>query len=608
MTRSLLLASLAATTMLALPATAQTAFELDEIIVSGNLDATTLERIGATVSVVTRENLEDTGEVRAIDFLARLPGIDVRGRGPVGGLSNITIRGVGQNYVRVLVDGIDVSDPSGPQIAYDFGGLRTADIDRIEVLRGGQSALFGSESIGGVINITTRRAVEEGTAQFLTLEGGSYNTLNASYGVTTRKGAFDYALTLSAMQTDGFSAADENDGNTEADGYDAKRLSFAFGYDLSNGSRIGLNGFVEDATTQFDEQFPLADGSTDEYSDNRSTGLRAYAEFNTGSIANEVALTYYNINRKSFGSTGFGTANNVYDGERVGLSYLGQKALGAGLDLRVGADYTKETYDQSGDYGLSTGTYDTTGVFAELGYETESFGLVGTLRYDDHSQFGGFTSGRLAANWRPAQDWTLRASAATSYRAPSLYELYGPFGDATMVPEESRSIDLGLERRFGEANFVRATAFYSETDNLIDFPFPYANVPGTVVRQGVELEAGFALTDAWRVDASYTYVEGENPALTAGNAWNLEFPENDLSLTLTGDLTDRLSAAFTVQYAAGRQVLDDYTVANATINYAVTDGIEAYLRVENLFDEQYQLTSGYGTSDRAVYAGLRAEF
>ena len=385
MTRSLLLASLAATTMLALPATAQTAFELDEIIVSGNLDATTLERIGATVSVVTRENLEDTGEVRAIDFLARLPGIDVRGRGPVGGLSNITIRGVGQNYVRVLVDGIDVSDPSGPQIAYDFGGLRTADIDRIEVLRGGQSALFGSESIGGVINITTRRAVEEGTAQFLTLEGGSYNTLNASYGVTTRKGAFDYALTLSAMQTDGFSAADENDGNTEADGYDAKRLSFAFGYDLSNGSRIGLNGFVEDATTQFDEQFPLADGSTDEYSDNRSTGLRAYAEFNTGSIANEIALTYYNINRKSFESTGFGTANNVYDGERVGLSYLGQKALGAGLDLRVGADYTKETYDQSGDYGLSTGTYDTTGVFAELGYEGENFDLVGTLRYDDHS-------------------------------------------------------------------------------------------------------------------------------------------------------------------------------------------------------------------------------
>ncbi|MCO4843980.1 MAG: TonB-dependent receptor [Yoonia sp.] len=608
MSRSLLLASLAATTMLVHPAFAQVAFELDEIIVSGNLDETTLERIGVTASVVTRETLEQTAEVRAIDFLARLPGIDVRGRGAVGGLSSITIRGAGQNYVRVLVDGIDVSDPSGPQMAYDFGSLRTADIDRIEVLRGGQSALYGSESIGGVINITTRRAIEEGTAQFLTLEAGSYGTVNASYGITNRVGAFDYALTASTIKTDGFSAADENDGNTEADGYDAKRLSFAAGYDLANGARVGLNGFVEDSTAEFDEQFPLVDGTTDEYTDNRVQGLRAYAEFQTGAVANEIALTYYNINRKSFGSTVWGTANVVYDGERVGASYLGQMALSNAVDLRFGADHTIESYDQSGDYGLSSGEYDMTGVFAELAYETAGLDLVGTVRHDEHSEYGGFTTGRVAVNWRPAQDWTVRASAASSFRAPSLYELYGPYGDPAMVPEESRSVDLGIERRFGPDNFIRATAFYSETDNLIDFPFPYANVPGTVTRQGVELEAGIALSEAWRMDASYTYVEGTNPVLTAGNAWNLEFPEHDLSLTLTGDLSDRLSAAFTVQHAAGRQVLADYTVANTTISYDVTDGIEAYLRVENLFDEEYQLTSGYGTSDRAIYAGIRAEF
>lgn len=608
MNRPLLLASLAATTMLVHPAFAQVAFELDEIIVSGNLDETTLERIGVTASVVTRETLEETAEVRAIDFLARLPGIDVRGRGAVGGLSSITIRGAGQNYVRVLVDGIDVSDPSGPQMSYDFGSLRTADIDRIEVLRGGQSAVYGSESISGVINITTRRAIEEGTAQFLTLEAGSYETVNASYGITNRVGAFDYALTASTIKTDGFSAADENDGNTEADGYDAKRLSFAAGYDLSNGARVGLNGFIEDSTAEFDEQFPLVDGSTDEYTDNRVQGLRAYAEFQTGAVANKVALTYYNINRKSFGSTVWGTANVVYDGERVGASYLGQMALSNALDLRFGADHTIESYDQSGDYGLSTGKYDMTGVFAELAYETAGLDLVGTVRHDEHSEYGGFTTGRVAVNWRPAQDWTVRASAASSFRAPSLYELYGPYGDPMMVPEESRSVDLGIERRFGPDSFVRATAFYSDTDNLIDFPFPYANVPGTVTRQGVELEAGVALSETWRMDASYTYVEGTNPDLTAGNAWNLEFPEHDLSLTLTGDLTDHLSAAFTVQHAAGRQVLADYTVANTTISYDMADGIEAYLRVENMFDEEYQLTSGYGTSDRAIYAGIRAEF
>ncbi len=608
MSRFSLLASIAATAVLAQPGFAQTAFALDEIIVSGNLDATTLERIGATVSVVTREDLEKTGEVRAIDYLARLPGIDVRSSGPIGTRSSITIRGVGQNYVRVLVDGIDVTDPSTTQTAYDFGRLRAVDIDRIEVLRGGQSALFGSEAVGGVINITTRRAVEDGTQQYLTIEAGSYNSLAASYGVTMRDGAYDYALTLSAVQTDGFSAADENAGNTEADGYDAQSLSFALGYDLDGGARIGLNGFIEDSTTEFDEKFPIADGSTDDYTDARTIGLRLYSEFQTGAVENDVEITYYTNTREDFGSTGFGPQNLVFVGDRIGFGYLGRTALNVTTALRFGADYTTESYDQTGDFGLGEGEYSTLGVFAELAYETSAVDLVGTLRHDDHSQFGGFTTGRLALNWRPASEWTVRASAATSFRSPSLYELYGPFGDPDLVAEESRSFDLGVERRFGPESYLRATAFYNETDNLIDFPFPYANVPGTVTREGLEIEGGVALTQDWRLDASYTFTQGENPVLTAGNAWNLQFPEHDLSVTLSGDLTDRLSAAFTVQHAAGRQALPDYTVANMSLGYDVADDVEAYLRVENLFDEEYQLVDGYGTSDRAFFVGVRAQF
>ena len=238
---------------LATPLAAQQAFELDEIIVSGNLDATTLERIGATASVVTRDDLEQSGEARVIDYIARLPGVDVRARGPIGTTSSITIRGAGQNYVRVLVDGIDVTDTSGTQVAYDFGSLRTADVSRIEILRGNQGALYGSESIGGVVNITTRRATEEGLTTSAAIELGSYNTLAASYGLTMKQGDMDYAFTLSSIRTDGFSAADENDGNDEADGYRANRLSFALGRDLAGGGRVEVNGFYEDSYGEYDE-------------------------------------------------------------------------------------------------------------------------------------------------------------------------------------------------------------------------------------------------------------------------------------------------------------------------------------------------------------------
>lgn len=523
-------------------AQAQSVFDLDEIVFSAEFGATTLQETGTSISVVTGEELAASGETRVVDYIARLPGVDVRARGPMGSLTSITIRGAGQNYVRVLVDGIDVSDVSGTQHAFDFGSLTTADISRIELLRGGQSAVYGSEAIGGVINITTRRAEAEGVQQFATIEAGSYNSFRGSYGVAADIGALDYAFSLTRTQTDGFSAADENNGNTEADGFESNRLSFSMGHDLANGGRVGVNGFVEDARLEFDEQFPIGDGTPDEVSFNDSRGLRAYLELPTGAVTSTFAATYYELERDVRGSAGGFGANNRYQGERVGISYLGQVDIATTTELRFGFDAEREDFAQSGDYGPGSGDSDTRGVFAELAWSpTNDVDVAATFRYDDHSQFDGLTSGRIAASWRPNDTWIIRSSAAQSFRAPSLYELYGPpgTGNANLRPEESRSLDFGIERRIGLNAFLRTTAFYNETENLIDFTTSYAQVPGTVRRRGVELEFGTAITANWRVDGNYTVTTGENPTLTAGNAWNLEFPGNDLSVTLSGEITEQ---------------------------------------------------------------------
>ena len=510
-----------------------------------------------------------------------------------------------------MVDGIDVSDVSGTQYAFDFGSLTTADISRIELLRGGQSAVYGSTAIGGVINITTLRAEEDGVTQFANVEAGSFNTLRGSYGVAVRQGPFDYTLTLSRTQTNGFSAADENDGNTEADGFNSNRLSFSLGHDLANGGRVGMNGFVERARVEFDEQFPIGDGSPDEVSFNESHGLRAYLEMPTGAIDSSFSTTFYSIERDSR-STGF---NQLSLGERYSLSYLGETKLNAAADLRFGLDFSREDYAETNSFGSSSGDSNVVSAFGELAWlPTADFDLVTTIRHNEHSLFGGLSSGRLAASWRPAGDWIIRSSVAQSFRAPSLYELYGPYGNATLQPEESRSIDLGAERRLGDGAFVRATLFSNETTNLIDLPFitgqPYIYRPaaGTVRRLGTELEFGAPVSIAWRLDGSYTYTDGQNPDLDSGNAWNLEFPAHDLSLTLSGELTDRISTAVSVQTVLDRPTLANYMVTNATVTYALNDRIDAYLRIDNLLDEQYQLVRGYGTSDRAVYLGLRSRF
>ena len=592
-----------------LPLLAQEAFELDTIVVTANLEETEASRTGASVSVVTEEDLKKTAETKLTDYLARLPGVSVRTTGPLGSLGGISVRGASQNYVTVTVDGIDITDPSQPQVSANFGALTTMDVSRIEVLRGSQSALYGSRAVGGVIAITTRRATEEGVRQEAAAEAGSYGTAKLSYGYAMKRGATDVALTLSHVQTDGFSAADEADGNTEADGYRAERLSLAFGHDFGGGTKLTVTGFVEDADGDFDEGFPLADGTPDETVESRSAGLRGALDFTTGALDNTLALTLYRTERDYESGTAFGFSRYGYTGTRTALSYQGATDLSEAARLVFGGDITREGYKQRGDFGAADAYTTLAGVFGEITWApTDQLDIAATLRHDDNSRFGGFTTGRVSVAYRPTPDLTLRAVAATGFRAPSNYELFGDFvGNPALEPEESASFELGAEYALANGGSLSATAFLLEAENLIDYSFvtsAYVQVPGTSRRKGLELAADVPLSDRLRVTAAYTYTDSR--ANTA-SSWT-GVPEHMASLGLEADLADRLRGTFTVERAVGRDTLPPYTVANATVTYDIGQGTEGYLRIENIFDEQYQLVEGYGTSDRALYLGLRKSF
>jgi vitamin B12 transporter len=214
MTRShSILSAALLTAVFGTPLSAQDAFDLDAVTFFANANTTELSRAGASVTVISEEELAETAETRVIDYLRRVAGVSVTATGPIGTHAGVSIRGVTQSNIVVLIDGIDVSDPSGTQVAFDFGGLTTADVSRIEIMRGSQSAGYGSEAIGGVINITTNRATEDGFRQSTAIEYGSYNTFSAVYGFSNRGVGHETAVTLSHIRSDGFSAADENNGN-----------------------------------------------------------------------------------------------------------------------------------------------------------------------------------------------------------------------------------------------------------------------------------------------------------------------------------------------------------------------------------------------------------
>ncbi|MBC7138272.1 MAG: TonB-dependent receptor [Defluviimonas sp.] len=602
------------------PALAQDTILLDEIVVTGAQDPQQTRRSGVSVSVLNAEDLDKTAEIPLTSTLARLPGVGILARGPLGTQTGITVRGLSQNYVKVLVDGIDVSDPSGPQVAYDFGRLTSLGVARVELLRGSHSAVHGGQAVGGVLSIDTAPLPEEagGVGRFA-LEAGSHDSYAATLGYGYRGSAGALGFTLGHITTDGFSAADEDDGNSEEDGYEATRLTLRGETELQNGVVLGFSAFAEDAEGEYDEtgflpvppytSYPV-DGSPDETSTARSQGARLYARFDTGALDHELAATWFNIDRSLDGSTVlYGPSFNDYSGERRALSWKAGTALGAGR-LVFGADTTEEDYSESSSYGGSAGSATTNGVFAEYAWAPhEDFDLTASLRHDDHGDFGGFTTGRVAAAWQAAPDVTVRAAIGTGFRAPSLYELHGPYGDPSLEPEESTSADLGIEKRWGETAALRATLFWIETENLIDYAYPfYIQVPGTTRRSGLELEGEWALNDRLSFTGAYTYADASNPPLSAGSTWNAGFGRHQLALGVDAALAKAVSASVTLLHVADRQTLPDYTLANATVTYDFGNETEAYLRVENLFDEDYQLWEGYGTSDRAIYVGLRRSF
>lgn len=595
-------------------AEAQGAFDLGEITAFANLTPTEVNRTGATVEVLTEEAIRAEGTQLLSSFLARQPGISVTSSGGPGSATTMRVRGLDSKYIAVRVDGIDVTDPAGPQIQYDFGKLTTADVSRVEIVYGTQSALYGSSAVAGVINITTNRATEPGTTASVSVEGGSYGTIGGSLNVATLTDRASLSFTASRFQTDGFSAASESNGNTEPDGYETTQLSFFGTYDVTDELTLGLNGFWQEYSGDadgfdFGTGLPADGPFLTEGEDGTARGLRAFAEYSPGAIDHSVALSYYDNDRAN--DIGFGTSNFL--GERTTLEYLGTTTILTDSTLSFGASFSEENFDTSDSFGgAASGDRQIGAVFAEGQFALNpATDLALSLRYDDYSDFGDFLSGRLALAYRPAEGTTLRASLSNGFRAPSLFEINDPtYGNPDLSPEESRTLEFGVEQIFAGGAAFQATAFWTEIDDLIQFFFPagYLQTDGTTQTRGVSLSGTLPLGDRAQLFGNYTYTDATAPD---GNQL-VRVPRNDLNLGISGDITDRLSGVATAQFVSGVEdiggPLDDYWLANATLTYEISETTETYLRVVNIFDEDYEVIEGYGTSGRAFYVGLRARF
>ena len=587
---------------------------LGTITLTASTEALDVSRTGATVDVVTAEELEKA-PLSFGRFLSGLPGVSMAANGGLGTTTTIRVRGLPAYYVGTRIDGIDVTDPANTQVFFDFGGLTTGGLSRVEVLRGSQSALYGSEAVAGIVDITSWRPEKDGVSGRVGVEAGSDATYTASASVGVRDDRAELAFTIGRTVTDGFSA---HVLGTEDDGFRGTSANLFASYKMTDSLTLGVSGILQDGVGDFDS----GSGDAPNWVDTRMTGARAFAQLEYGAFRHELSFSHSLTRRDVFEFGG----HTYFDGERDTLAYHGGWDGGSALSLNWGLERSVEDFSVVSAWSSETNDVDTVAVFAEVLYApTDTLDLSLALRHDDHELFGGHSTARAALAWRPAEDWIVRAVAATGYRAPSPYELWSSYGDPTFQPEKSRNLELGVERILPGGS-LRLTAFDTRVEDQVIFDsnmFVYDQIDGTTTSRGIELSGRAGIGGGWEVFGNYTYADvtiDEAGATRRGP----RAPRHDLTLGVEGRIGDRLGAEFSVTHVAGvideyvdyssfpyatTQVpLKDYTLANATLTYDLSEDAQVYLRIENIFDEDYQTARNYGQPGRQVFLGAQMKF
>jgi vitamin B12 transporter len=582
--------------------------ELNPLTVTTTRTNTPVDEIPSSLSIISAEEIESKQKTNVSDLLREELGIDLVQNGPMGTNTSVFMRGAGSSSTLVLIDGVQVN--SNTVGSFNFANLTTDNIERIEIVRGPQSTLWGSDAVGGVINIITKRGKGKPTHSF-SAEAGSFETFKETLNSGGDLGFMDYSLTISRTDSEGFSAANETRGNTEDDGYENTTISTKLGRNFLEDGRVEFIGRLTKAIVEFDAFGPV-DGKGFSKTDSYYLALPV-----TKSLADwwdlKVNPTFAYEFLKTLDPGGFTKSSHILNRtygvdvqNNIEIHKYFSTTFGYEYEVRNGvneeSNLRKSIYNQG--YYLQ----------AQFNYGKRISATAG-FRHDVNSVFKNPTTHKFEAAYRILETNTrIRGAYASGFRAPSLNELFFPnFGTPTLKPEESDSWEVGLDQKLmNDKVNIGVTYFEVDFKNLIEtvdlggFTFRAQNVAKATTK-GVETSIDIDLPQNFRVATNYTWLKARDDA---GQPLQRR-AEHNFTVNLSHTWKEKLNTLVGVQVRSdtrsnntGTKIATAFTTVRAALSYKVNDHLKITARGENLFNEDYEELYGFGTAGVSGYAGF----
>ncbi|MET0248802.1 MAG: TonB-dependent receptor [Sphingobium sp.] len=616
----------------------------DSIIVTATRVVTTLDEVPASVTVLDKMAIDRAQDIGITELLLRTPGVTVSRNGGYGTATSLRIRGAEADQTVVVIDGVKLNDPSSTGGGFNFANLLAGDASRIEVLRGPQSTLWGSQAIGGVVNVVTAQP-EEALEGSFDVEGGSRETVSARAAVGGRTGPVAWRIGGQSFTTKGISAIAKEFSGGERDGYTNRNVAGRLDITVTDNVSVDLRSYYSSGRVEIDG----FSGDSPEYSLNRE--FVGYAGLNValldGRLRNRFAYGYTDTNRDNYDQRRARPTTFDAAGRNERLEYQGSFAISEGWNLLFGVENEKSRFRSvSPAASLSVpvpaparGKAELTSFYGQLSAQPfTGLTLTGGVRHDDHSRFGGKTLFSAGGIWVLPTQTVVRASYGEGFKAPSLYQLFSEYGNTALGPEKAHGWEAGVEQRLWDGRLsVGAVYFERNTTGQIDYNScstttldPLCFAPGTSARRfgyyaniaraethGIEAQAALKPVDGLLIDGNYSWIAAENRSegtVNFGN-WLPRRPRHTANGSISYDWAFGLTTGVAVRWAGhsfdnvtNTQRLDGYTLVDLRAELPITPEVRLFARAENVFDEEYMTAYRFGTLGRSIFVGLRGRF